>query len=204
MVRQGLKKIILERDGFEVVGEACDALELFGLLRNAVPHMVVLDISLPNIRGIEATREIKTIAPEVKVLILTMHNDKDYLHHAIAAGAEGYLLKEDTDSELLSAIDTIRGGGTYVSPLLARELTADWKKMCRGEFSLPPECLTTREREIVKLIAEGKSSKDIAELLYISSRTVDHHRANVMNKLNIKKTADLVKYAISKGYISFS
>jgi DNA-binding NarL/FixJ family response regulator len=144
------------------------------------------------------------MAPEVKVLILTMHKDKEYLYHAVSAGAEGYLLKEDADSELFSAIDTIRGGELYVSPLLARELNDDWVKMCRGELKLPSECLTTREREIVKLIAEGKSSKDIAALLFISARTVEHHRANIMSKLNIRKTADLVKYAISKGYISFS
>jgi DNA-binding NarL/FixJ family response regulator len=125
ILRQGLKRIILERDDLEVIGEARDAIELFGLLRKIDPHMVILDISMPNIRGIEATREIKSMAPKIKVLILTMHKDKDYFYHAMWAGAHGYLLKEDADSEIFSAIDAIKGGGIYVSPLLARELTGD-------------------------------------------------------------------------------
>jgi DNA-binding NarL/FixJ family response regulator len=153
-------------------------------------------------RGIEATREIKSMAPKIKVLILTMHKDKDYFYHAMWAGAHGYLLKEDADSEIFSAIDTIRGGGIYVSPLLARELTGDWVKICRGEFKPPSECLTTREKEVLKLVAEGKSNKEISVLLYISVRTVDHHRASLMGKLNITNVADLVKYAINKGYVS--
>ncbi len=204
MLRQGLKRIILERDDFEVIGEAGDGLELLALLHNATPHLIILDISMPNLRGIEATREIKAMAPEVKVLILTMHKDKEYLYYAISAGADGYLLKEDADSELFSAIDTIKRGRMYVSPLMTPELTDGWFKICRGGLKLPAECLTTREREIVKLIAEGNSSKDIASLLCISVRTVDHHRANIMSKLNVKKTVDLVKYAISRRYISFS
>ena len=202
ILRQGLKRIILERDDLEVIGEARDAIELFSLLRKVVPHMVILDISMPNIRGIEATREIKSMAPKIKVLILTMHKDKDYFYHAMWAGAHGYLLKEDADSEIFSAIDAIRGGGIYVSPLLARELTGDWVKICRGELKPPSECLTTREREVLKLVAEGKSNKDISVLLFISSRTVDHHRASIMGKLNITNVVDLVKYAINKGYVS--
>lgn len=166
--------------------------------------MVILDISMPHLRGIEATREVKAMAPKIKVLILTMHKDKDYFYHAISAGAQGYLLKEDADSEIFSAIDTIRGGGIYVSPLLARELSGDWLKICRGELKPESDCLTTREREVLKLVAEGKSSKDISAMLFISARTVDHHRASVMSKLNITNVADLVKYAINKGYVSLS
>jgi DNA-binding NarL/FixJ family response regulator len=186
----------------EIIGEAGDPLELFALFRKVRPQMVILDISMPKLRGIEATHEIKAMAPEVKVLILTMHNDKDYLYHAVMAGADGYLVKEDADSEIFSAIDAIREGRMYVSPLLARELTGDWLKICRGEFKQPLECLTPREREVLQLVAEGKSSKDIADLLFISARTVDHHRAKIMNKLNIKNIAELVRYAFNKGYIS--
>jgi len=141
----------------------------------------------------------------VKILILTMHKDKEYLYHAFSAGAEGFLLKEDADTELLTAIEKLRKGKTYISPLLSPQLTDLFMERSRygvGQPLAPREPLTTREREIIKLIAEGKSSKEIGELLFISSRTVQHHRANMQRKLNIKKTADLVKYAIQKGYTS--
>ncbi len=202
MLRQGIKKIIGEGADLEVVGEASDGLQLLDLLKKLTPHMVILDISMPNLRGIEATREIKMIYPDMKVLILTMHKSKEYLYHAISSGAEGYLLKEDADTELFSAIKTIRQGGIYISPLLSEELTDDLVQTCRGNGKLPFERLTTREREVLKLIAEGKSNKEIANLLFISVRTVQCHRANIMKKLNLEKTADLVKYSIRKGYTS--
>ena len=189
----------------EVVGEVGDGLKLLDRLKKSPPDMVILDISMPNLRGIEATKEIKTTNSEVKVLILTMHNDKEYLYHAISAGADGYLLKEDADTELFSAIETIRHGGNYISPLLLVELADDLAQTYHGaRFKAPFEPLTTREREVLKLIAEGRSSKEVASLLFISVRTVQHHRANIMRKLNIRKTADLVKYAIRKGYVSIS
>jgi DNA-binding NarL/FixJ family response regulator len=202
MLREGLKRIIKEVDDIEVVGEASDGLELLDLLKKLAVHMVILDISMPKLRGIEATREIKMIRPDVKVLILTMHKNKEYLYHAISAGAEGYLLKEDADTELITAIERIQRGGNYISPLLFEELTDTMVKTRLGKHKPPLESLTIREREILKLIAEGKSNKEIAALLFISIRTVEHHRANLMEKLNLKKTADVVKYAIYKGYIS--
>ena len=205
MFRQGLKYIIEGVAGLEVVGEVGDGLKLLDRLKKSPPDMVILDISMPNLRGIEATKEIKTTNSEVKVLILTMHNDKEYLYHAISAGADGYLLKEDADTELFSAIETIRHGGNYISPLLLVELADDLAQTYHGaRFKAPFEPLTTREREVLKLIAEGRSSKEVASLLFISVRTVQHHRANIMRKLNIRKTADLVKYAIRKGYVSIS
>ncbi len=203
MFRRGIRRIIQSIPDVEVVGEASDGFELLELLKKSKPDLVVMDISMPYLRGLEATREIKLISPEIKVLILTMHKDKEYLFHALTAGAEGYLLKEDADSELLTAIATLRKGGTYISPLLSPQLADLFLEKSRpgGEqMTAPAEHLTVREREILKLIAEGKSSREIGELLFISSRTVQHHRANIMRKLNIKKTADLVKYAIQKGY----
>lgn len=165
--------------------------------------MVILDVSMPKLRGIEAIHEIKTKRPELSILMLTMHKDKEYLYLALSAGAKGYLLKEDADRDLFSAIEKIRQGKTYVSPNLSEELLDDLVQIGKGEgkpsFEIDP--LTTREREVVKLIAEGRSSKEIADLLFISARTVDNHRANIMEKLNLKKAADLVKYAIQKGYI---
>jgi DNA-binding NarL/FixJ family response regulator len=122
MFRRGVRRIIQSIGDVEVVGEASDGLELLQLLKKTTPNLIILDISMPNLRGLEATREIKIINPEVKVLILTMHKDKEYLYHAFSAGADGYLLKEDADSELIAAIDTLRKGGTYVSPLLSSQL----------------------------------------------------------------------------------
>lgn len=204
MFRRGVLRIIQGLNDVEVVGEASDGLELLRLLKELDPNLVVMDISMPNLRGLEATREIKSVDPKVKVLILTMHKDREYLYHALTAGAEGYLLKEDADGELISAIQTLRKGGTYISPLLSAQMADIFVDKFRpGERpTAPEEPLTVREREIIKLIAEGKSSKEIGQLLFISSRTVQHHRANIMRKLNLKKTADLVKYAIQKGYVN--
>lgn len=203
MFRQGIKRILEEDPGIEVVGEVGDGIKILEVLKKTKPNMILLDISMPNLRGIEATREIKKIFPNVKVLILTMHRSKEYLYHALSAGAEGYLLKEDADTELISSIETIRRGKTYISPLFSDELPDDFiRKFKGGRLKLPFEPLSTREREVLKLIAEGKSSKEIAILLKISIRTVHHHRDNIMNKLNIRKTAELVKYAIEKGYTS--
>ena len=203
MFRHGIKNILEGVEGLEVVGEASDGLDLLKILKKAIPDMVILDISMPNLRGLEATKEIKIISSDVKVLILTMHKDKEYVYYAISAGAEGYLLKEDADTELFAAIEKIRKGGHYISPLLSGELTHELIQASRkGQLTLPSDPLTLREREVLKLIAEGIPNKKIAELLCISVRTVEHHRANIMEKLNIKEPANLIKYAIRKGYTS--
>jgi DNA-binding NarL/FixJ family response regulator len=204
MFRQGIKRIIEETEELEVVGEASDGFELLDLLKKVEADMVFLDISMPNIRGIEAAQEIKSLYPQVKVLILTMHKKKEYLYHAFVAGARGYLLKEDSDVELFSAVKTIRNGGFYVTRLLAGELAEDISHMYKGNAELPSQPLTTREREVLKLIAEGKSNREIADFLFISIRTVENHRANIMRKLNLSNTADIVKYAILKGYTSLT
>jgi len=207
MFRRGVRRIIQSISGTEVVGEASDGFELLELVKKTAPRLVIVDISMPNLRGLEATRELKIINPAVKVLILTMHKDKEYLHHAFSAGSDGYLLKEDADSELISAIETMRKGGTYISPLLSEQmadLVIEKSRPGAKNRVSPREVLSIREQEILKLIAEGKSSKEMAGLLFISSRTVQHHRANIMRKLKIKKTADLVKYAIQKGYTDSS
>jgi DNA-binding NarL/FixJ family response regulator len=205
MFRRGMKKILQDEDAIEVVGEAGDGLELLEVLKHVKPDMVILDLSMPNLRGLEATREIKATYPHIKVLVLTMHRDKEYVRYAISAGAEGYLLKEEADTELFAAIKKIRSGECYISPILSGELThqliRDGNEQCSDRSS---SSLTLREREILKLIAEGKSHKEIAELLFISARTVDHHRSNLMKKLNIKDTANLTKYAIREGLTSIT
>ncbi len=202
ILRQGVRKIIEESDDMAVIGETGDGIELLGLLKKTTPDLIILDISMPSLRGIEATSEIKEANPEIKILILTMHKRKEYLYHALSAGAEGYMLKEDTSRDLLSAIETIRRGGIYLSPYLSREFTDEFFRIRRGESNAPKEVLTVRERQVLKLISEGKSNKEIADLLFISVRTVHHHRARVMNKLKLRKVADLVRYAIRQGYTS--
>lgn len=209
MFRQGVRRILEEIPAFRVTGEVKDGLELLRLLQTAPPHLVILDISMPNLRGIEATREIKKSHPGMKVLILTMHKDKEYLYHALGAGADGYILKEDADDELVAAIESIRKGNVYISSLLSSQVSQLIVQSSRNtsptaEDLSRTEPLSNREKEVLKLIAEAKSSKEIADLLCISIRTVQHHRSNIMKKLDIKKSTDLVKYAIRKGYVSIS
>ena len=203
LVRQGLRRILEGTDDLEVVGEANDGLELLQLLTRLTPQMVILDIFMPNLRGIEAISEIKMMYPEVKILILTMHRDKEYLYLALSAGAKGYLLKEDAPKELFAAIAKLRQDKTYISPYFSDKVVDDLvqigKRDAKVIFEMDP--LTTREREVLKLVAEGKSSKEIAALLFISVFTVNNHRASIMEKLNLRKATDLVKYAIRKGYV---
>jgi DNA-binding NarL/FixJ family response regulator len=191
MLRQGLKRLIESKPGMKVIGEAADGIELLSFLSALTAHMVILDISMPKLRGIEAVREIKNKFPLVKVLVLTMH--REYLHQALAAGADGYLLKEDTDRELFSAIENVRQDKTHISLSLKGEMATG-----TAQLSLP---LSTREIEVLKLIAGGQTNKDTAEMISISIRTVEKHRASIMSKLRLKNTANLVNYAIQQGYV---
>ncbi len=197
--RKGMKRLIGEISDLEVVGEANDGLQLLKLLKETETDMVLLDISMPGLRGIEATREIKMVYPHVSVLILTMHKNIEYLYHGISAGAQGYLLKEDSDVELLTAIEAIRNGDIYITTLLAGEIAGDLSALQKGEWEPLSIPLSIREREILKLISEGEPNKEIADILHISKRTVETHRAKIMRKLNLKNTAELVRYAIEKG-----
>jgi DNA-binding NarL/FixJ family response regulator len=194
MFRKGVKKILTGVDDLEVMGEAGDGLELLALLKEISPHLVILDIAMPNLRGLEATREIKQIYPHIKILLLTMHKKKEFIEQAMTAGADGYLLKEDADTELLQAIKTIRQGNKFISSLLSSELVD--LVMAKSQKGL----LTPREREVMKLLAEGKSSREIADFLHISIFTVRRHRESIRRKLNLKNMAGLVKYAIDHGY----
>ncbi|MFZ7128392.1 MAG: response regulator [Desulfobacterales bacterium] len=202
MMREGIRKLINGDDRLTVTAEAGDGLELLRLLNQTPADLVILDISMPGLGGIEAAKEIKTRHPELAVLILSMHKKKEYLKMALAAGAKGYLTKENTAAELLSAIHAIRKGGTYLSPSIAAEFASDLIDICRGDRSAEAEDLTSREQQVLKLIAEGQTNQRISELLYISPRTVHRHRSNIRRKLSLKRTADLVKYAIRKGMVS--
>jgi DNA-binding NarL/FixJ family response regulator len=202
IVRQGIRRIVEEADSLTVVGEASDGLELLGLLERLAPDLVVLDINMPRMRGIEVIHRIAA-ASSPRTLVLTMHRETDLLAAALSAGASGYVLKEDADTELFTAIEKIRQGGTYVSPKLADDLTfAAARAAARdGKPELGEDPLTPREREVLKLTAEGLSSREIADLLGVSPRTVENHRASVMDKLNLRRIADLVKYAIVNNYL---
>jgi DNA-binding NarL/FixJ family response regulator len=196
-----MKKIINDLPGMEVIGEANDGIELLEMVKTLLPDLVVVDISMPELRGIEATREIRALYPRTKVLILTMHRNKEYLYHAIASGANGYLLKEDSDEELLLAIKSICRGETYVTQKLTGAMAQDLSRAISGKAPLTSVTLTQREREVLKFIAQGKTNAEIADTLNISVRTVETHRANIMKKVDVKTAAELVRFAVDHGFI---
>jgi two-component system, NarL family, response regulator NreC len=204
LVREGIKMILSRRPDFVVAGEAGDGLELLSMLKHPpAPDAVLMDLSMPKLRGLEAIREIKNINSEIKILVLTMHREEEYLCQAFLAGAEGYILKEDVAKELFDALDAVLAGKPFVSRLLEKEMKDAWLKIFHERKGIPTgDALSPREREILKLVAEGQSNKEIADQLCISARTVDHHRAKIMEKLNFKGTVELIKYALKKGYIS--
>jgi len=196
MFREGIRRIIERIENVVVSGEVNDGLELLARLKSSCPDLIILDISMPNLRGLEAIREIKKLYPKVKVLVLTMHRKKEFIHRALADGADGFLLKEDPSSELIRAVQTVKKGEKYLSPLISDALVS--LTLAEAETDL----LTRREREVLKLLAEGKKAQEIGEMLFISVNTVRRYRANIMEKLKINNLADLVKYAISQNYIS--
>jgi len=202
LFRQGIRNILERRPELAVVAEAGDGLELLEMMKKIGADLVIMDISMPHLRGLEALREIRKSHPDLRVLFLTMHKELEYMRAAIQAGAEGYLLKEDADTDLFKAIESIRKGGRYLSPLLSSSAAYELLRgRVTGKTKSAPDDLTLREREVLTLIAEGTSSREIATRLFISPRTVEHHRENMMRKLNVRSTAQLVKYAITRGYV---
>jgi DNA-binding NarL/FixJ family response regulator len=194
MFREGIRKIIERIEEAVISGEASDGLELLELLKESCPDLVILDISMPNLRGLEAIREIKKNYPKVRILVLTMHRKKEFIRKALADGADGFLLKEDPAGELIRAVLAIKKGGKYLSQLI----TSDLISLTREPDQI--DILTSREREVLTLLAEGKKNREIAATLFISVNTVRRHRYNIMEKLNLDNLADLLKYAISQNY----
>jgi DNA-binding NarL/FixJ family response regulator len=194
MFREGIRKIIERIEETVIIGEVNDGLELLELLKKSSPNLVVLDISMPNLRGLEAIREIKKYYPQVKILVLTMHRKKEFIRQALADGADGFLLKEDPSGELIRAVQALKKGEKYLSRLISDDLIRLTLEVDQNDT------LTSREREVLILLAEGKKSQEIANALFISVNTVRRHRYNIMEKLNINNLADLVKYAISQNY----
>jgi len=195
MFREGIRKIIERIEETSISGEVNDGLELLELLKNSSPDLVILDISMPNLRGLEAIREIKKHYPQVQILVLTMHRKKEFIRQALADGADGFLLKEDPSGELVRAVQALKRGEKYLSRLISDDLIKLTTERDQTDM------LTSREREVLTLLAEGKKTQEIAAALFISVNTVRRHRYNLMEKLDINNLADLVKYAISQNYI---
>jgi DNA-binding NarL/FixJ family response regulator len=202
MFRDVVKKCIEEVPDLKVVGTAGDGLELLEFLQKFPADMIILDIAMPHLQGIEVTQQIKKLFPQIKILILTMHKSKEHVFRALSAGADGYLLKENAYNDLITAIDAIRQGNSYISHLIAGLMATIIRQQSGEPGGITSEFLTAREKEVLQFIAEGKTSKEIAGLLSITPLTVNNHRRNLMKKLNLKRNVDLVKYAIQSGYIT--
>lgn len=205
VVRGGLKMLLAADPEIEIVGEAETGAEGVRLADELRPDVILMDISMPDMNGIEATRRIKAERPEIAVLALTMHEDDQYFYEMLAAGASGYVPKRAAPNDLISAIHAVRGGGMFLFPTLARTLVQDFLQRREHGPSAPTreglDDLTEREREVLTLIAEGRSNQEIADVLVISIKTVNRHRENIMAKLNLHTRVELVRYAIEKGLI---
>jgi len=203
VVRQGLKKILEGQNGWRVVAEAADGREAVRQALAIEPDVAVLDISMPQLNGIEATRQITRRLPDLGVLILSMHSDPAFVTPALQAGARGYLLKDSADTELIQGVAAVAAGKSFFSPAAAKVMLDDYlRQLAKKGMVERHEALSEREREVFQLIAEGRSNKEIANLLFISVTTVETHRAHILQKLDVHSTADLVLYAVRRGIVS--
>ena len=203
LLRHGLRKILQERPDWEVVAEAGDGREAVRQALAVQPDVAILDIGMPLMNGIEATRQIVRRRPEIHVLILSMHANEAYIIQALKAGAKGYLLKDSADTELLRGVAVVASGKSFFSPAVAKVMLDDYvRHMADKGVADRFDTLSEREREVFHLVAEGRSNKEIAELLSISPTTIVTHRAHVLQKLDVHNTAELVLYAVRRGVIS--
>ena len=196
LVRQGLRSL-LERERFQVMAEASDGQEAVRLVETHQPDIAILDISMPTLNGIDAARGLSRSAPKTKVILLTQHEEEQYIHEALEAGVKGYVLKNQVANDLIQAIRQVCRGEFYLSPGISRAVMEAY----RNKSDRPADPLTVRERQVLQLIAEGKSTKDTASVLGISVKTAESHRMRLMQKLNIHETASLVRYAVRRGLI---
>ena len=195
IVRQGLVGILKASPDMEVVAEAADGSEAVEKSLKAKPDVVVLDVSMPRLSGIEAARRIHESLPAARILVLTMHDDEEYILKMVRAGASGYLLKDGAASELLAGIRNLKAGKTHFGPHAAKALEEAFARDRPSEPADPYERLTDREREVFQLVVEGKTNAEIGELLFISAKTVDNHRTRLMEKLGLHSAAELIRYA---------
>ena len=203
LMRSGIR-LMLEREGdLMVAGEASDGCEAVALAKSLKPDVVIMDIGMANLNGIEAARRMTQDMPELAVLMLSMHSDESYVLRALKAGAKGYLLKDSAEQDLIKAVHVVAGGKSFFSPAVSRVLLDDYvRKLKRSGADDAYDLLTPREHELLQLIAEGKSNKDIANLLNLSVYTVESHRSNLMEKLNLRGLPELILYAVRRGIIS--
>jgi DNA-binding NarL/FixJ family response regulator len=199
IVRSGLRLLLERQPDIEVVAEAADGAEARDLAVRERPDLAILDVRMPKLTGLQVTREIKRQAPEVAVLILSMHDDERYLFEALKAGASGYVLKTQADADLVEAIRAVERGEPFLTPAAQQALIKDVLE--RGPQADAEEELTPREEEIVKLVAEAHTTRQIAEILHLSEKTVENHRGNAMRKLGMRDRVELVRYAIRRGLI---
>ena len=202
IVRQGLRKLLEERPEWEVVAEAGDGREAIRLAEQHRPDVAILDVAMPLLNGIEATRQITKRAPNTRVLVLSMHADEAYVTQILQAGATGYLLKDSADVDLVKAVEEAVSGRSFFSPAIARVMLDDYRRQLADKGVTDRyEILSEREREIFQLIAEAKTNKEIAALLNVSPSTVETHRAHIMEKLDLHSAAEIVLYAVRRGVI---
>jgi two-component system response regulator NreC len=203
VMRSGLRALLERQSDFRVVGEAADGREAADLAEALCPDVVVADVAMPRLNGLDATQQITSRNPAIAVVILSMHSDESYVVRALRAGARGYLLKDSAEADLISAIRAVHDGKAFFSPVISKMLADDFLRQM-GERGLTDsyELLTMREREVLQLIAEGKSNKEAAGLLNLSPYTVETHRANILEKLRLHGTPELILYAVRKGVIS--
>jgi two-component system response regulator NreC len=197
VVRQGFRLILSAHSDMEIVGEAGDGRQAVEMAERLKPDIVVMDVAMPGLNGIEATRRLLELVPHTRVLALSMHKDSVYVREILRAGAKGYLLKDSIDHDLLAAVRSVGRGEAYLSPAISDGVLDDYRR----HVSDPLDLLTSREREVLQMIAEGKTNKDIAALLNLSVYTVDAHRGRIMEKLNLHSTSELVRFAMRKGLV---
>jgi two-component system, NarL family, response regulator NreC len=203
VMRAGLRALLERQPNLEVVGEAGDGRQTVELASSHVPDVVVMDIAMPNLNGVEATRRMVSKQPTISVVILSMYSDESYVMRALEAGARAYLLKDSAVADLIRAIEAVSQGKSFFSPKISRILAEEYIRALRQKGVADSyELLTPREREILQLLAEGKTNKDVATSLNISVYTAETHRGNILQKLNLHSTAELVLYAVRKGIIS--
>jgi len=200
IIRQGLRSLLEKESEIEVVGEAEDGRKALRLVRELAPDIIVMDITMPNLNGIDATRQIVSSYPKVKVIALSIHSNKRFIADMLKVGASGYILKECLFDELVQAIHRVSGGETYLSPKITGMVVSDYVEYLITSHSV--SILTEREHEVLQLLAEGKSTKQIALALHVSPKTIEANRRQIMEKLNIHNIAELTKYAIREGLTS--
>jgi len=206
LLRAGLRALLSQDSEMEIVGESDNGRDAIRLVGKLKPHLVIMDLSMPGMNGIEATRSIKLHFPETKVLVLTLHKTEEYIHESLGAGANGYILKDATHDELRIAVRSILNGKTYLSPDISEKVLNGYLGVANGRsgVSSPWDTVTNREREVMKLVAEGHANKYVAEYLCLSVKTVEKHRSNLMRKLDLHNSSTLTTYAIDKGLVQVS